>query len=419
MRTWLVAVLLSATFGFPAGMGPLAQGSGQEPPEGYNCWLEHGVSRLYDQVSPSVVSVVSYRTRFKYSAADPDAAPRRTCQRLIASGVVLSEQGCVATTAMVAQPGDSITVHFPSGDIVPAVYKGMDAATHLAVLNLVGGEGFPYLAMPERQAGHLPHWVAAVAYGPWSGTSPGAPSLTLADAAAIDRIETHFGNRHGYLWRITAPIYPGNGGGALVNLRGEWIGLISGAVSGDRNMAVSRRLPLEAGVIVPAERVMEAVAEIESGQRPRRAFLGVQTHRQERADGDRSAGVVVTEVLPESPAQRYGILEGDQIIRLEQQPIRSAGELTRQLDAMPHGRSVKIDLLRSGVPHTVSLVLGDRDAAILFVNAKRQIEQDAQRVRKEIRRLETRTQMLRHNLTRLEGSSPAASADSVADAEGR
>lgn len=393
-----------------------------EPPDGYNCWLEHGLSKLYDRVSPSVVSIVSYRTRVSYPAADLDVPARVTYNRLIASGVVLGEHGCVVTTAMAAQPGDSITVHFPSGEVIPAVYKGMDVATHVTVLNLVRGDHFSFLTPPERQTGELPNWVAAVAYGPWSGTTPGAPSLTLAEAAAIDRIETHFGNRRGYLWRITAPIYPGNGGGALVNLRGDWIGLISGVVAGDRNLASSRRLPHEAGVIVPAERVMEAVAEIEGGQRPRRGFLGVRTHRQAQEGGDLTDGIVVTEVLPESPAQRYGILEGDQIVRFENEPIRTASELTRRLDGMPHGEEVEVDLLRGGRPHTVRLVLGDRDAALLFINAKRQLEADMRSVAGEIRRLESRAEMLRRRLKKLQSTSAAGEpvlADSLGGAKGR
>ncbi len=393
-----------------------------EPPTGYNCWLEHGLSKLYDRVSPSVVSVVSYRTRVSYPAVDLDVPPRVTYNRLIASGVVLGEHGCVVTTAMAAQPGDSITVHFPSGEVIPAVYKGMDVATHVAVLNLVRGDGFPFLRMPERTRDELPNWVAAVAYGPWSGTTPGAPSLTLAEADAIDRIETHFGNRRGYLWRITAPIYPGNGGGALVNLRGDWIGLISGVVAGERNLASSRRLPHEAGVIVPAERVREAVMEIEGGERPRRGFLGVRTHRQAEGNGDLTKGIVVTEVLPESPAQRYGILEGDHIVRFKDEPIRTASELTRRLEAMPHGEKVEIDLLRDGRPRTVRLVLGDRDAALLFISAKRQLEADVRSVASEIRRLESRADMLRRRLDKLQSASaPSESvlADSLSGAQGR
>jgi len=406
---WVVGLVVGHPFAQLDSDVPISEGPS-------SCWLEGALSDLYEQVSPAVVSVVSYRLRTSVPSDDPNRPPRVSYQRLIASGIVLGEHGCVVTTARAAQPGDSITVHFPSGQRIPAIYKGMDAATHVAVLNLVEGAPFPFLSLPDRNTGALPDWVAAVAYGPWTGTTPGAPTLTLAEATSIDRIETHFDNRHGYLWRITAPIYPGNGGGALVNLNGDWIGLISGAVSGEQILPGQNRIPLDAGVIVPAERVAEAVMEIESGQREARGFMGVQTLRPTRPDEEGAEGIKVVEVLPQSPAARYGILVGDQLIRFNDHPLQRAGDLTAMLAEIPHGETVEIDLIRAGVPRSVTLVLGDQDALYLFVSAKRQRTETLALLRREIKLLESRARMFKDRLARLQPKAVASS--TMADSSG-
>ena len=255
---WATCALFALLGAVPADAVPTG-----DPPSPYGCWLEKELSTLYEQVSPAVVSVVSWRVRTRGAGTSNSSMCYR---RLVASGVVVADHGCVVTTARVAQPGDSIVVHFPSGKWSHARYKGTDPATHVAVLNLVSDGPFPYLAMPGSEPGELPEWVAAVAYGPWVGSRPGQPSLALSQKSAIQQSRTHYGDSIGIVWRIRAPFSPGNSGGALVSLSGQWVGLITGAVAEQPSrrttasgLPTSQAASPDIGVIVPSEVVARAI----------------------------------------------------------------------------------------------------------------------------------------------------------------
>ncbi|MCK4303192.1 MAG: PDZ domain-containing protein [Candidatus Eisenbacteria sp.] len=412
IRIPLACALLAVAIIWRAGPPARALPSG-DPPAPYHCWLGQGLSQLYEEVSPAVVSVVSYRV------CSPSGGSATGCgfsyRRLVASGVVISPDGCVVTTARVAQAGDSISVHFPSGRRVSAQYKGVDPYTHTAVLNLRSDKPSPYLRLATSRAaadsGSLPEWVAAVAYGPRKGSDPGRPSLTLAEKGAIQTIKTHYGDSSGVLWRIRAPFYPGNGGGALVSLSGKWIGLITGAVSGEPSTGgtilsrSSRRLPREAGVIVPAEAVMRAIRRIESGHHAPAGLLGVRTIQKPQSPADDSTswreGVIVSEVLPESPAARYGLVPGDLIVQFDGQPVRSAGDLTRLIQQTRPGQVVRLELVRAGDSRALSLCLGDSDAIDLYLSMKRQRSIERLAIERDLRRLEREIHLLKRCLTRI------------------
>jgi S1-C subfamily serine protease len=156
-----------------------------DPPAPYNCWLESGLTSLFDQVSPSVVRVVSHRVQ--QPAVGSGSSSHLRYHRLIASGVVVGPLGSVVTSARVAQPGDSISVHFPDGRTLSADYRGIDPLLNIVVLSLRSEDGkFPYLVHNNAVGSDLPEWVAAVVYGPAAGLYGGKPMLTLSTREAVE-----------------------------------------------------------------------------------------------------------------------------------------------------------------------------------------------------------------------------------------
>lgn len=387
--------------------------------------LDVRLSGLYADVSPAVVSVVSYRPAMHGPESGPGHRPRITYRRLIASGIVVEEHGCVVTTGRVAQPGDSLVVHFPDGHCVPAEYLGLNPYIHVAVLQLAGEDRFPWLARAAALAEDLPEWVAAVAYGPWKGACPGTPSLALSQRRALESVHIRCADSLGVVWRLRAPFLPGNGGGALVTLDGKWIGLITGAVVEQAaSMAASiaaARGPWESGVIVPAGLVMRAVEAILDRRHEPRGFLGVRTYRRDAAGCDSTGaeiGVIVSQVLPGSPAERYGIQAQDVIVRFGGDPVEDVHQLTRLVSTSRPGDRVQVDFLRNGIARHLTLSLSDR---ALGEEAERQRWQslaDRRAVRREIRSLEERILLLRRELERLKrppqstGSDPSVPAPS-------
>lgn len=401
----LFAFLSLLLFGpFVGPSGALPEG---HPPAPYESWLENGLAQLYEEISPAVVRIESNRIRCttRPSSSDGGGVHSFSSRRLIASGVVVEPHGCVVTTARVAQPGDSIMVHFPNGDKLKARYRGTDAETNIAVLHLDAPGPFPYLRMAAEPVNEpLSEWVAAVAYGPCHGCRQQRPSLVLAQRSMVERIRMRFHDTPGYVWSIRAPFLPGNSGGALMSLSGEWLGLIMGVVLGDPTPALGGRDDTsranDAGLIVPARIAAQVIARIESTSHAPNGFLGVQNDG--RPDDD-APGVAVSDVLPESPADRHGLQAGDRIIRFSGEAVSTPEDLTLLLAATEPGDVVALDLLRAGQPLSLSVCLGDADALALYTSAKQAVAEQRRSILHQIQWMQLQQGMLHRRLRQLNG----------------
>lgn len=373
-----------------------------DPPAPYNCWLESGLSSLFDQVSPSVVRVVSHRKQSP--PVGNGSSSNLIHHRLVASGVVVGPLGSVVTSARVAQPGDSISVHFPDGRTLIADYRGIDPLLNIVVLSLRSDNNdFPYLVHNNATGADLPEWVAAVAYGPVAGLYGGAPTLTLSSREAVEVLQTQYADSLSTIWRIRAPFYPGNAGGALVGLDGEWLGLITGIISdgspsGSSSDARQGTAPQQAGVIVPAGVIASAISDIITGTRETIGFLGVATYQSDAEDTSGDPGVLVTEVLADSPADRSGIKTGDRIIRFNGVAINTPSRLTDELSVLAPGHLIRLEVSRSGKELLMRLFLGDSNAADLYLNRQRQRTTERRLIEREIVRLEKKVLLLRNRL---------------------
>jgi len=367
--------------------------------------IEGGLSRLYRQVSPVVVKVVSHR------ASPPVADQVLACRQLVASGLIVGENGLVVTTERVAHAGDSLIVIFADGRQARAEYAGTHSYLHLAVLQLRGGGPFAHLARP-RAGAPIPEWVATVAHGPWDGPRPGLPVMSLAQRASIEPMKVRCGDSLVVVWRVRAPFYPGNGGGALVNMNGEWMGLITGAVAVEGDYASplpgSERLSWDEGVIVPAELVMRAVGEIATGPRSStQGFLGVLATRRTgtEADGRPLVGVRVSGVVDGSPAERSGILTDDIVTRFNGSAVADAAQLTRLVSAVPPGQLVQMEIQRRHANLVLDVRVGDRASGEASVAQQRDRAARQEALRREIDNLQLR---LRHLQQQLDASYPSA-----------
>ncbi|MBD3237286.1 MAG: PDZ domain-containing protein [Candidatus Eisenbacteria bacterium] len=364
--------------------------------------LAENLSELYARVRPVVVGVVSSRVWHDPNGLFASKDASVSCRRLVASGILLGERGCVVTTARAAQPGDSIVIHLGGDHHVRASYLGMDPALHIAVLRLEAPGPHPSIPVARNPREALPDWVAVIAYGPWSGAHPQEPSLTLSQRASIETVPTRLHGTPSALWQIDAPLSPGNGGGALVTLEGHWLGLITGVVSGAGRGGARTRSPSPgaSAVVVPAEVVAQAVAEIEAGGRPSQGFLGLRAVPREAAEAGAgpASGVRVAEVLPGSPASCAGVLPGDVVHRFAGVEVGSVIELTQLVRAHEPGDRVSLDLSRGDRSGRLELLLGDRHAAGLYMTRRRQQINEQRALELELGRLAERREQIERRL---------------------
>jgi S1-C subfamily serine protease len=268
--------------------------------------------------------------------------------RLPSSGVHWRD-GVVVTTDGTIRRTDGISITLPDGKSVSAALRGRDPGTDLAVLSVPGGL-LPVadLARDRLSPGHLVLALGRIDdSGPRSSfgavSSTGGPWRSWKGGEIETRLQSDL------------TIYPGLGGGPLVDVSGRVHGINSGGLS--RGLATT--LPVQT-----VERVLSAL--LTRGY-VARGYLGAALQpvrfseaAQQRIGLSGSAGLVILEVDPDGPAAVGGLMLGDVVIAANGHSVESPEDLLRLLSADMVGRTLKLDLVRAGARASAELLVGER-----------------------------------------------------------
>ena len=265
------------------------------------------------------------------------------------SGVIVdAEQGYIITNNHVIENATRIEVALSSGRRMLAKLIGTDIGSDVAVIK-VDEPNLPSIKLGDSDAVRVGDIVAAVG-NPFGleGTA------TLGIVSAVMRAEIGHGLFEDYL-QIDAQIHPGNSGGALVNVRGELIGI---------NTVGGERRSLGIGFAVPFNMARVIMDELITAGRMRRGSTGliVSDLPMELASppqGGVTRGAIVRKVLPKSPAAAAGIEVGDIVVSAGNRPIRSAADFVTRTATVPLGSSIPIVLFAKGQGRFVSLTSAD------------------------------------------------------------
>ncbi len=282
----------------------------------------------------------------------PDAKPRERQFQSAGSGVIVdAKNGYILTNYHVIENASEITVTLLDNRSFSAKVVGSDEGADIAVLqakqpNLV--------AIALGDSSHLEVGDYVVAIGNPFGLQH---TVTAGIVSALGRTGI---NPDGYedFIQTDASINPGNSGGALVNLRGELVGINSAILSGSGgNIGIGFAIPVNM-----AKGVMDQL--IKYGQ-VKRGVLGVNiidvTPDVAREFGLTDvSGALVTGVLQGSAADRAGVKTGDIIVSINGAPMKGASELRNTIGMMRIGDQVEIGLLRDGKPHKVTALVSER-----------------------------------------------------------
>jgi S1-C subfamily serine protease len=270
-------------------------------------------------------------------------------RRRPASGLVYADN-VVVTTVRALGREDGLHVRRHDGQTLDAELAGWDPTTSLAVLRVVGLNAPPIRpATGEARVGHLAlavarSWSNAVTASAGIVSVIGGP-LPTGRRRAIDQVI-----------RTTAPMHDGFAGGAFLDTSGGLIGIATAAAI--------RGL----GVVIPAAITWKTAATVLEHGRLKRGYLGIAgqpvtlPERQEAArgrTGEREALLVVN-VTTGSPAAAAGVLIGDVILELDDQPIGSPEDLLDLLVGDRVGRQVTLRVLRGGTSTPLTVTVGER-----------------------------------------------------------
>ena len=262
------------------------------------------------------------------------------------SGVIVDAQkGYVITNNHVVEQVASVQIKTKDGRAFSAKVIGRDPATDIAVLRIQSPNGLKAIAFGDSDVLEVGDFVLAI------GNPFGlGQTVTSGLVSALGR--TGLG-KQGYedFIQTDAAINPGNSGGALVNLRGELIGINSAIISpAGGNVGIGFAIPVNM-----ARRVMEQI--IEKG-RVERGRIGISLRElNPTTDGARD-GARIAEVSPGSPAEIAGLRKGDIVVRADDRPIHSAAQLRNRIGLARIGEQVRLTVERSGASQNVVVAVG-------------------------------------------------------------
>jgi serine protease DegS len=279
---------------------------------------------------------------------------RRQMETSLGSGVVVSKEGYVLTNLHILEEAEGIKVLMPGERRVKVNFIGKDPATDLAVLRLEGGEA-PVIPIGSARNLRVGDVVLAIGnpFGMGQTVTQGIVSATGRTHLGISDFEDFI--------QTDAAINPGNSGGALINARGELVGI---------NTAIYSKSGGSHGIgfAIPVDIAMDVLDQVLDSGQVVRGWIGVtgrDVNAQTRqAFGLRAdAGVMVSGVLPDGPADRAGLNAGDVITHIDNRPTSDAQELLRRIAKAGPGKRLTMTALRGSQQLELSVLTTERPAA--------------------------------------------------------
>jgi len=257
------------------------------------------------------------------------------------SGVIVDVQrGYVLTANHVVANATAVQIRTKDGRKFAGRVVGRDAPTDIALLQIREPAGLKAIALGDSDALQVGDFVIAV------GNPFGlGQTVTSGLVSALGR--TGLG-KHGYedFIQTDAAINPGNSGGALINLRGELVGINTAIISpGGGNVGIGFAVPINM-----ARKVMDQLAITGRVERGR---IGIAVEDLE--EPGTTQGARIKEVSPGSPAERAGLRRGDIILKANDLPIRSATQMRNLIGLTPVGRQVRLTIERDRVTENATV----------------------------------------------------------------
>jgi serine protease Do len=281
--------------------------------------------------------------------------PRTFRQRGLGSGVVVTSDGYILTNNHVVDSADNIQVEFTDGRTLKAKVVGADKPSDLALLKVDAGN-LPTVVVGNSDGVQVGDVVLAV------GNPLGiGQTVTMGIISAKGRSTGAGDGSYEDFLQTDAPINHGNSGGALVNLRGELIGINSQIVSqSDGNIGI--------GFAIPSNMARHVMDDLRKDGRVRRSQLGVtiQPMTSDLAESlglKQVSGVMVNSVTPDSAADHAGIKRGDVIKTFNGQPVQDMNTLRNHVADMTPGSSASVGIVRDGSEKTLTVKLDEATAS--------------------------------------------------------
>src|SRR5687767_1526997 len=362
----LVAPAVAQTAGKPRPNAGRAQSKTDVDPRAILRALEDAFTAVADRVTPAVVNVsgVPDRTappsggegdeRFREFFGDElyERYFRRRPRddgRASGSGVIVDPKGYILTNNHVIENARDITVRLSDSRKFPATLVGRDPKTDLAVLKVEAPAPLPVAELADSDRLRVGQWAIAIGnpFGLDRTVTVGIISATARTRVGVATYENFI--------QTDASINPGNSGGPLLNLDGRVIGVNTAIVATGQGIGFS----------IPINMAKDIMTQLIAKGRVVRGWLGIaiQDLTPELAAGfgvKPGSGVLVADVVKDSPAEAGGLKSGDIITEFGGASVKDVTDLQKRVAAVEPGRPSPMAVIRDKAPTTLTIKIGEQ-----------------------------------------------------------
>ena len=259
------------------------------------------------------------------------------------TGFIIDHEGYILTNNHVVKGADTIKVTLQNEKEYEARLVGSDPKTDVALIKIVKINGehisFPFISMGNSEKVEVGEWVVAIG-------NPFGLSHTVTTGVISAKGRNIGSGPYDEFIQTDASINPGNSGGPLLNMDGDVIGINTAIFSGSRgNVGIGFALPINMAKAI--------LGDLKEKGKVTRGWLGVMIQRitpelQESFKLKNASGALVSDLVPNGPADLGGMKRGDVITRFDGVEIASMETLPKQVASIKPGKSVKVEVIREG-----------------------------------------------------------------------
>lgn len=265
------------------------------------------------------------------------------------SGFIISPEGYIVTNNHVIKDAMNITVVLNDGREFSGTIKGTDPRTDLALIK-IDQTDLPYLTFGDSDDLKIGEWVVAI------GNPFGLEAtLTVGVVSAKGRQDIGIATFEDFI-QTDAAINPGNSGGPLLNLDSQVIGV---------NTAIYSRSGgyMGIGLSIPSRMAQHVIDQLMAGGNVKRAYLGIVMQPVDKdlaeAQGlEKQEGILISEVIKDSPAAKAGLQQGDIIIQYDNKQVKNINKFRNDVAMMTPGSNLQLRILRNNKEISLLVNLG-------------------------------------------------------------
>ncbi|MBV8068436.1 MAG: Do family serine endopeptidase [Acidobacteriaceae bacterium] len=291
--------------------------------------------------------------------------PQNQREEGLGSGIIVNPTGYILTNNHVVDKATSLKITLSDGREFSAKTVGTDPQTDVAVVK-IDTSNLPVLPFANSDGARVGDLCFAIG-NPFGEDH----TVTMGIVSAKNRTLERGLSLQNFI-QTDAAINPGNSGGALINAKGELIGMNTMILTGGSSFG-GEGGNIGIGFAVPSNMAKQVMDQLIKHGKVSRGYMGVYLQELTPALAQQfglknTEGALVGNITPGSPGDKGGLKTGDVITAIDGKPVHNADDLTMNVISHEPGTTVKLDVIRNGQPTTVNVTLGTRPGGLEEAN---------------------------------------------------